>query len=50
MSAARQQTIADLTRLLRDDPEVFGEPGAGTRTDPGMTLELTGEVGPVLLI
>ena len=37
MSAARQQTIAGLTRLLRNDPEVFGEPVAGTRTDPGVT-------------
>ena len=36
MSAARQQTIADLTRILRDDPEVFGEPVAGTRSDPGV--------------
>jgi predicted dehydrogenase len=37
MSAARQQTIAGLTRLLRNDPEVFGKPVAGTRTDPGVT-------------
>jgi hypothetical protein len=38
MSAARQQTIAGLTGLLRNDPEVFGEPIAGTRTDPGVTV------------
>ena len=38
MSAARQQTIANLTRLLRDYPEVFGEPEASTTTDPGVTL------------
>jgi len=37
MSAARQQTIAGLTGLLRNDPEVFGEPIAGTRSDPGVT-------------
>jgi predicted dehydrogenase len=37
MSAARQQTITGLTRLLRDDPEVFGEPVAGTRSAPGVT-------------
>src|SRR6516164_3173149 len=27
-----------LTRLLRDYPEVFGEPEASTTTDPGVTL------------
>ena len=46
MSAARKQTIANLTRLLRDYPEVFGEPGAGTRTDPGMTLRTDGRGKP----
>jgi hypothetical protein len=34
-SGGRQATIATLTRLLRDDPEVFGDPVPGTRTDPG---------------
>jgi predicted dehydrogenase len=37
MSAARQQIIPVLTQLLRGDPEVFGEPVAGTRTEPGVT-------------
>jgi hypothetical protein len=36
-SGGRQATIATLTRLLRDDPEVFGDPVPGTRTDPGVT-------------
>jgi predicted dehydrogenase len=36
-SGGRQAIIATLTRLLRDDPEVFGEPVPGTRTDPGVT-------------
>jgi predicted dehydrogenase len=36
-SGGRQATIANLTRLLREDPEVFGDPVLGTRTDPGVT-------------
>ena len=36
-SGGRQATIATLTRLLREDPEVFGDPVLGTRTDPGVT-------------
>jgi predicted dehydrogenase len=36
-SGGRQATIAALTRLLREDPEVFGDPVSGTRTDPGVT-------------
>jgi len=36
-SGGRQQIIAGLTSLLRNDPEVFGDPIAGTRTDPGVT-------------
>jgi predicted dehydrogenase len=36
-SGGRQATIATLTRLLREDPEVFGDPVSGTRTDPGVT-------------
>jgi hypothetical protein len=36
-SEGRQATIATLMRLLRDDPEVFGDPVPGTRTDPGVT-------------
>jgi hypothetical protein len=38
MSAARQQTIAGLMRQLRTDPEVFGEPVAGTRADPSVMV------------
>jgi predicted dehydrogenase len=38
MSAARHQTIAGLMRQLRTDPEVFGEPVMGTRTEPGVTV------------
>jgi hypothetical protein len=34
MSGGRQEIIADLTRLLCHDPEVFGDPVAGTRADP----------------
>src|SRR5262249_14912820 len=37
MSTARQQVVCDLTRLLRGDPEVFGEPAAGTPHEPGVT-------------
>jgi hypothetical protein len=37
MSAARRQVIGDLTRLLRSDPQVFGEPVAGTLNEPGVT-------------
>jgi predicted dehydrogenase len=36
-SGGRQATMAALTRLLREDPEVFGDPVPGTRTDPGVT-------------
>jgi hypothetical protein len=36
-SGGRQQTIAGLTSLLRNDPEVFGEQVAGTPTEPGVT-------------
>jgi Putative oxidoreductase C terminal domain len=36
-AGGRQATIATLTRLLREDPEVFGDPVLGTRTDPGVT-------------
>ena len=36
-SGGRQATIATLTRLLRDDPEVFGDPLPGTCMDPGVT-------------
>jgi hypothetical protein len=38
MSAARQQTIAGLTRQLLADPKVFGEPVAGIRSEPGVTV------------
>ena len=38
-SGGRQQIIPTLTRLLRGDPEVFGEPISGTRADPGVTVE-----------
>jgi predicted dehydrogenase len=34
-SGGRQATIATLTRQLREDPEVFGDPVSGTRSDPG---------------
>jgi hypothetical protein len=37
-SGGLQATIATLTRLLREDPEVFGDPIPGTRTDPGVTM------------
>ena len=36
-SGGRQQIIANLTRQLRGDPEVFGDPVPGTHTDPGVT-------------
>src|SRR5215831_9210079 len=36
-SGGRQATIAALTRLLREDPAMFGDPIPGTRTDPGVT-------------
>jgi hypothetical protein len=35
MSGGRQEIIADLTRLLCHDPEVFGDPVAGTAINPG---------------
>jgi predicted dehydrogenase len=38
-SGGRHQTIASLARLLCRDPEVFGEPIPGTRSDPGVTVE-----------
>jgi len=41
MSGGRQEIIADLTRLLCHDPEVFGDPVAGTRADPGVTMAST---------
>src|SRR6516164_1201583 len=37
MSSARRQVVGDLTRLLRGDPEVFGETAAGTLNEPGVT-------------
>jgi hypothetical protein len=37
MSSARGQVVGDLMRLLRGDPEVFGEPAAGTLDEPGVT-------------
>jgi hypothetical protein len=48
MSAARRQIIGDLTRLLRGDPEVFGEPLTGTPNEPGVTatsVHHTGHAG-----
>jgi hypothetical protein len=36
-SGGRHAIIATLTRLLREDPEVFGDPVPGSRTDPGVT-------------
>ena len=38
MSGGRQEIIASLTRLLRNDPEVFGDPVAGSRADPGVWM------------
>jgi predicted dehydrogenase len=38
-SGGRRQIIPTLTRLLRDDPEVFGEPISGARADPGVMVE-----------
>jgi hypothetical protein len=35
ISGGRQEIIADLTRLLCHDPEVFGDPVAGTAINPG---------------
>jgi hypothetical protein len=37
-SGGRQAIIATLMRLLHADPEVFGDPVPGTRTDPGVTV------------
>ena len=34
MSSARRQVVGDLTRLLRGDPEVFGEPQQAPSTSP----------------
>ena len=41
MSSGRQEIIASLTRLLCNDTEVFGDPVAGTRADPGVTITST---------
>jgi hypothetical protein len=35
--SCQRQVVGDLTRLLRGDPEVFGEPVAGTLNEPGVT-------------
>ena len=37
-SGGRQAIIATLMRLLRNDPEVFGDPVPGTPSDPGVTV------------
>src|SRR5262245_29838257 len=35
-SGGRQQIISRLMRLLRNDPDVFGDPVLGTRSEPGV--------------
>jgi hypothetical protein len=37
-SGGRQQIIPCLTRLLRNDPDVFGDPVPGTRSEPGVRM------------
>ena len=37
-SGGRQAIIATLMRLLRNDPEVFGDPVPGTPADPGVAV------------
>jgi Putative oxidoreductase C terminal domain len=38
-SGGRQQIIPCLTRLLCNDPDVFGDPVPGTRSEPGVKME-----------
>jgi len=38
MMGGRHEITANLTRLLRDDPEVFGEPVPGSATEPGAAI------------
>src|SRR5262245_55581454 len=38
MMGWRHEITANLTRLLREDPEVFGDPVPGTAAEPGVTM------------